>query len=138
VRQHGVQCCGIDNHHGESCLCQASWRVLCPSRGGFEGVKMATGRVGVGWSSRGPAPETRDQNPTRPRNSIRVQMCTCTRNPRGPKPDGPPETRTDRYNIQIHNRDSNTSIKLSQIDNDITTQYKYPTNRHYLKQANIA
>jgi hypothetical protein len=29
VCQHGVQCRGIDNCPGESCLWQASWRVLC-------------------------------------------------------------------------------------------------------------
>jgi hypothetical protein len=38
VRQHGVQCRGIDNHPGESCLWQASWRDQCLSRGGFEEV----------------------------------------------------------------------------------------------------
>jgi hypothetical protein len=38
MRQHGIQCRRIDNRPGESCLWQASWRILCPSRSGFEGV----------------------------------------------------------------------------------------------------
>jgi hypothetical protein len=40
VRQYGVQCRGIDNFPSESFLCQASWRVLCLSRGGFKGCSV--------------------------------------------------------------------------------------------------
>jgi hypothetical protein len=52
---------------------------------------MATGRVGVGWSFRGPGPETRTVNPPRTRNPIRVEMLPRPRNPwvpetrRGPR-----------------------------------------------------
>jgi hypothetical protein len=42
-------------------------------------------RVGAGWSFRGPDPETRTVNPTRPRNPIRVKMQTRPRNPRVPR-----------------------------------------------------
>jgi hypothetical protein len=36
VWRHGAQCWGIDSGPGESCSWQASWRIMCPSRGGFE------------------------------------------------------------------------------------------------------
>jgi hypothetical protein len=46
---------------------------------------MATGRVGFGWSVRGPAPETRTVNPPRTRNPIRVETLPRPRNPRVPE-----------------------------------------------------
>jgi hypothetical protein len=48
-------------------------------------LRMATGRVGVGWSVRGPAPETRTVNPPRTRNPIRVELLPRPRNPRVPE-----------------------------------------------------
>jgi hypothetical protein len=37
MRQHGTQCRGMDSRPDESCLWRASPRVLCPSKGSFEG-----------------------------------------------------------------------------------------------------
>ena len=53
---------------------------------------MATGRVGVGWSFRGPVPETREENPTRTRTLLRVKMFIQPQTRREPN-DGEPETR---------------------------------------------
>jgi hypothetical protein len=36
--QHGAQCRGIDSCLGKSYLWRASWWILCPSRGDFEGI----------------------------------------------------------------------------------------------------
>ena len=62
---------------------------------------MATGRVGVGWSFRGPVPETREENPTRTRTLLRVKMFIQPQTRRGTRMMGnpKPEHVTDATNM---------------------------------------
>jgi hypothetical protein len=61
IWRHGTQCCGVDGCPGESCLRQASWRVLCSSRSGFKGSGVGASRLvaictlvrGLGWRKTG-------------------------------------------------------------------------------------
>jgi hypothetical protein len=67
-------------------------------------LRMATGRVRIGWSLRAPKPETRNRNLNSNRKPIRVEIHHQNQNQtRGySKPERIPETRMDTQNPRIN------------------------------------
>ena len=98
-----------------SCRCQQGWLHVVA-------LRIATGRVRIGWSLRAPKTETQNQNPNPPRKPIRVEIHQQNQTRGYPKPEQIPETRMDTRNPRIYIHIFTCINKRQQIINIFMSQ----------------